>query len=72
VHNRIEQVCRRAGGCCHPLAFAFAFGTGWLGVVRIHARRGVLGVEPSWLGSESTREGQGAAGWEVHLHPGCI
>jgi len=39
----------------------FMFGTGWLGVVRV---RDGLGVEPSWLGSVSTREGEwGAGGW---------
>jgi len=34
------------------------FGTGWLGVVRV---RDGLGVEPSWLGSVSTREGEWGA-----------
>jgi hypothetical protein len=41
---------------------SFRFGTGWLGVVCIRARRRVLGVEPSSVGSVSTHEGGGGMG----------
>ena len=68
---RVERFAGGLGDVLHRPRFAFAFGTGWLGVVRIHARRGVLGVEPSWLGSMSTREGVGG-NWVGDPHSGRV